>query len=114
MIYLVCHMFLISFFNLNAKLAVPLGLVCSLSRGIRCTAKESTIGCNHPCPLTFSKSLTPCHEPCAIRECVCVYVPFSLFTLPQLLSQNNLSTRVLSGFAKSRHFARNLNFVELC
>ena len=53
--------------------------------------------------------------------CLCVFFfPFALFTLSQLLSQNNLSTRVLSGFAtmncfaKSRRFARNLNFVELC
>lgn len=48
------------------------------------------------------------------------FFPFALFTLSQILSQNNLSTRVLSGFAtmnslaKSRRFARNLNFVELC
>lgn len=108
-------MFLRSFFTLNTEIAFATGIVYFLSRGFRCTPKTSSVVLTTPsilCAMSFT-----------VANGVGVgvfFFPFALFTLSQLLSQNNLSTGVLSGFAttnslaKSRRFARNLNFVELC
>lgn len=136
MTYSDCHVFFRSFFTFNAELAFPLwDSLFSQQRHL--LRFEGIIGCNHHhssirFQMTYSVPWAQLSGFVCVGAggrgcvwwwwgCLCVFFfPFALFTLSQLLSQNNLSTRVLSGFAtmncfaKSRRFARNLNFVELC
>lgn len=80
---------------------------------------QEIVGCNHQPRHPFPNYLF-CAMNSAVAIRVCAFFPFALFILSQLSSQSNLSSGVLSGFAttssltKSRRFARNLNFAELC